>query len=155
MRWIGRRVLVMTAVVAALAPAVLVGSRTREGRRGALLERAAERLELTDEQRQRIRALYADHRAAVRSQFEALGDRREAQRDAMRAQPFDEARLRAAAEALGAARADLVVTRARIAHDVRAVLTPEQVKELDEMLDDYRALRGATRERFRRPRDVS
>lgn len=153
MRWTGRRVLTAAAVVAALVPAAVVGSRMRESPRRAVLQRATERLELTDDQRQRIRSLFADHRQEVRNQLEALGDRREAQRDAMRA-PFDEARIRGAAEAVGAAQADLVVTRARIAADVRAVLTPEQAKELDEMLDDYHALRGAVRERSRARRGV-
>jgi Spy/CpxP family protein refolding chaperone len=145
MRTSGRALGVAILMMTALAPTLSSAGRLRAGGRGALLERAMDRLELSADQRSGVEAVLAGHRAEMRRQIEAVMDRREAQLSAMRAQPLDEARIRAAVSAVGAARADLAVTRARIASEVRALLSAEQRARLDEMLETVRALSGRAR----------
>jgi Spy/CpxP family protein refolding chaperone len=133
-----------------LAAAGFALGRARPGERGALLERAMDRLELDADQRSRVEAVLAQHREEIRQQMEAVIASREAQYAAIHAEPFEEGRIRAAALALGAAQADLAVTRARIASEVRSILTEQQRARLEEMLEDVRALAGRGRERPRR-----
>jgi Spy/CpxP family protein refolding chaperone len=141
----------VAVAVSLLAPAGFAFERGRMGHRGALLERAMERLELSAEQRTRVEAVLGRHRGEVRKDWEAVIASREAQYAAIHGQPFDESRIRSAAAAVGAAQADLVVTRARIASEVRAILDDGQRARLDEMLEDVRALAGRMRERRARP----
>ena len=54
-------------------------------------------------------------------------------RDAIRAEPFDETAIRAQAAKVASLEADLAVQRAHVAHDIRAVLTPEQLQKLKDM----------------------
>jgi Spy/CpxP family protein refolding chaperone len=137
----------VAVAVSLLAPAGFAFERARVGDRGALLERAMDRLELSAEQRSRVEAVLARHRGEVRKDWEALVASREAQYAAVRGQPFDENRIRSAAAAVGAAQADLAVARARIASEVRAILDDGQRARLEEMLEDVRALTGRMRER--------
>jgi Spy/CpxP family protein refolding chaperone len=130
-----------------LATAEFAYGRPRLGERGALLERAMDRLELSDEQRARVEGVLTHHREEIRHEVEAVIASRQAQYATIHGQPFEEGRIRAATSALGAAQADLAVTRARIASEVRAVLTDSQRARLDEMLEDVRALAGRGRER--------
>jgi Spy/CpxP family protein refolding chaperone len=133
-----------------LAAAGFAFGRPRLGERGALLERAMDRLQLSDDQRSRVAAVLAQHREEIRREREALIASREAQYAAIHGQPFEEERIRAAASALGTAQADLAVTRARIASEVRSILSDPQRARLDEMLEDVRALAGRVRERRER-----
>ncbi len=151
-RWMSSKKLwvVVAALVLALTPAAFAAGRMGAGGRGALIERAMDRLDLRAEQRRQVEAILAGHRAELRQELDAVMDAREAQFAAIHDRPFDEAKIRAAASVLGAAAADLAVTRGEIANEVRAVLSPEQQAELEEMLDDFRALAGSLGERSRR-----
>jgi Spy/CpxP family protein refolding chaperone len=142
-----RRTVGLAISVSLLAPAGFAAGRARPGERGALLERAMDRLELNEDQRSRVKAALAHHRDEIRQQMEAVIASREAEYVAIHAEPFEESRIRAAARALGEAQADLAVTRARIASEVRSILTVEQRARLDEMWEDVRALAGRGRER--------
>ena len=58
---------------------------------------------------------------------------RRALRDAIRAESFDESAIRSQAAKVAGLEADLAVQRAHVAHDIRAVLTPEQLQKLKEL----------------------
>ena len=142
-----RRKIGVAISMSLLATAGFAAGRPRLGGRGALLERAMDRLELSEDQRSRVEAVLAHHREEIRQEMEAVIASRQAQYAAIHGQAFEEGRIRAAASALGAAQADLAVTRARIGSEVRSVLTEAQRVRLDEMLEDVRALAGRGRER--------
>jgi len=90
-------------------------------------------LGLTDAQREQVKAVMESHRADQK----AIGDRmqkaRKALHDAIAADTFDEAAIRAAAAEIGAVEADAAVLQARIHTEVVALLTPEQVKKAKEL----------------------
>ena len=87
---------------------------------------ALERLDLTDAQREQVRAVVQAHD----QELKALNDRSFAARKALElavmADTFDEGAIRARSADMAAVEADLAVTRARIRSEVFQMLTPEQ-----------------------------
>ncbi len=107
--------------------------------RRARFARVVQRLDLSAEQRAQVRGILERHRSTVREEREALRAGRRVQFEAVHEEAFDEEKIRAAAAGAARAHADLAVTRARISSEVRALLTPEQRQELDDMLVEARA----------------
>jgi protein CpxP len=89
-------------------------------------------LDLTDAQRDQVKAIMESHR----DEQKAIGDRMQAARkalhEAIAADTFDEAAIRAKAAEIGAIEADAAVLQAKIKSEVFAILTPEQVKKANE-----------------------
>jgi Spy/CpxP family protein refolding chaperone len=83
-------------------------------------------LNLTDAQRDEIRALRDGQRGDQRALRERMRTAREQLRQAMRADAPDEAAVRAAAGAVAAVQADQAVHRARSRAQFMSVLTPDQ-----------------------------
>lgn len=109
---------------------------------GMLRGLMAERLELTDEQRETIQGIIETQRETMRPWHEdmaRLGDELE---DAIHAEPFDEEAVRALAQQVADVRVEVAVARARVAQEVRSVLTPDQRETLGEL--------KAQRQSFRR-----
>jgi protein CpxP len=94
---------------------------------------ALRELGLTDTQREQVKAVMESHR----DEQQAIGDRmqtaRKALHDAIAADTFDEAAVRAAGAEVGAVEADAAVLQAKIRAEVIALLTPEQVKKAKEL----------------------
>ena len=90
-------------------------------------------LDLTDAQRDQVKAIMESHR----DEQQAIGDRMQAARKALHqaiaADTFDEAAIRAKAAEIGAVEADAAVLQAKIKSEVFAILTPEQVKKANEL----------------------
>jgi Spy/CpxP family protein refolding chaperone len=90
-------------------------------------------LDLTDAQHQQVRTIMESHR----DEQKAVGDRMQAARkalhEAIAADAFNEAAIRAAAVEIGAAEGDAAVLQAKIHGEVIAILTPEQVKKAKEL----------------------
>ena len=90
-------------------------------------------LDLTDAQREQVRAAVESHR----DEQKAIGDRmraaREALRDAIEADTFNEDAIRAAAAQIGAVEVDAAVLQAKIRAEIFALLTPEQVQKAKEL----------------------
>lgn len=101
------------------------------GQFGRLLELRSE-LDLTTEQRNKIRDVITSHKAEIATAIKPVVEKRRALREATLATNVDETAIRAAANDLGRAIGDAAVVGAKVKAEVRAVLTPEQQKKLDE-----------------------
>jgi periplasmic protein CpxP/Spy len=103
------------------------------------------RLDLTEDQRTRVRQIMESHRDEQR----AIGERARAAHDALRAvtesPAFDESAVRARAADVAAVEADMAVARARIYNEVYQILTPEQQTKLKTL----QAERGQRQDRVR------
>ena len=110
------------------------------------IERMAERLDLSDEQRDSIRAIVDKARPAFREYGDSLRDNREKLRELAQADDADQAAIRALADAQGGAMADMIVLRTDMMREVRAVLTPEQRKELENRRSHHGRRHGEQRD---------
>lgn len=128
-------------VAAGLATGVLAQAGGDSGERGRRAHAGAglRGLDLTDAQRQQIQEIRQAHRDEMQKAAERLRAAHQSQRDAVRATPVDEGRIRATSDALAAAMTDMAVLRARIHEQTLSVLTPEQ----QERAKALRAERGA------------
>jgi periplasmic protein CpxP/Spy len=103
------------------------------GRGGPLAGLPLRELNLSDAQREQVKAIVDSHQAEMK----AVGDRAMTARQALHAATtsasFDEAAVRARAAELAAVEADVAVGRARIFSDVYQILTPEQQAKVKEL----------------------
>lgn len=90
-------------------------------------------LDLSQEQRDSIRAILEAERDTVQALRQQLRDNRQAFRDAHPPTEFDEAAVRAQAEKQGKLHTELAVVMARTRAKALAVLTPEQRTQLAEL----------------------
>ena len=112
---------------------------------GNPMARIAAQLDLSDEQREQIRAILASARKdseALRTQIKAMRGQIE---QMIRDDNYYEDQARMLVESNSQAFVELAMTGIRTLHDIRAVLTPEQRAKADAMLDQWKA-RHARRE---------
>jgi Spy/CpxP family protein refolding chaperone len=109
------------------------GMRGGPGGSGGMFGLPLRALELTDAQREQVKAIMASHRDAQKAAGDKMMEARKALHDAIAADAFDEAAIRAAAGAVAALDADAAVQQARIRAEVFAILTPEQAKKAKEL----------------------
>ena len=112
--------------------------------------RLAERLDLTDEQQAKIESIVEQERPAIQQLRQQLMEARKAFRDTMTPGTFDEAAVRAHAEAQSKLMTEMMVASARMKAHVLAVLTPEQLTQLEEMRDLFDDFVGPRHGGFRR-----
>jgi protein CpxP len=109
-------------------------------------------LDLTDAQRDQVKAIFDSHK----DEFQAIGERlktaRQAQAAAVETQPLDEAAIRAKATDLAAVQADAAVLRAKVHAAVSQVLTPEQQEKAKALKAEREQRRAQMRERFQERR---
>ncbi len=105
---------------------------TANGRFGRRLAQ----LGLTDSQRAQVKTILRGYQPTVGPLVKEVVTERRALRDTVRAQTIDETAIRAEAAKVASLEADLAVQRAHVAHDIRAVLTPEQIQKLKAMQMD-------------------
>lgn len=106
-------------------------------------------LDLTDEQKAQIREMlpaYRDKKEGLRT---ALHAKRQEMRTLMEAESFDEKAVRQKFREMAPLMEDMAVLRGRVRHDIKAVLTPEQVAAIQ----DRRPNRGDKRSEHRRLRE--
>ena len=115
-----------------LARADTNGVGTTNGRFGRRLAQ----LGVTDSQKAQVKAILRSYQPTVGPLVKELMIERRALRDIIRAQTVDETAIRAQAAKAASLEADLAVQRAHVAHDIRAVLTPEQLQKLKQMQID-------------------
>ena len=126
---------VLGAVIVALAAGGLLAGRfsagafPREGHSGfgpRIFGRIARDLELSGDQKARIKTILKSHATEIESQMKASAAARQAVHDAVLAQPVDEAAIRAAAARLGQVHADGAVLFAKVRTEVDPILTDDQ-----------------------------
>jgi len=93
---------------------------------GNRIDRMAKKLNLTEAQKEQVKAILASEREKTEPLRQQLAENRENLRKAIHAQPFDEATVRALAAKQNDTRVELVVSRARARSQIYALLSPEQ-----------------------------
>ena len=132
------------------------GGKGRRGGRGGgagiFGGRLAETLNLTDAQREQLRQIAERYRQSFRAQHERRGEGPRGRVDSLAGGAFDEAAVRAAAQARAAAQVEREVAHARMAHEMYNVLTAEQKAQLEafrqqreQRRQEFRTRRGARR----------
>jgi periplasmic protein CpxP/Spy len=89
-------------------------------------------LHLTEDQEDKVFAIVHAAAPALREQEKALRKAREALRDLNESPQYDESRVKGLADSAAKADSQLIVLRARTEHEILALLTPEQLKQLQE-----------------------
>jgi Spy/CpxP family protein refolding chaperone len=93
---------------------------------GKRIDRMAKKLNLTEAQKEQVKAILTSERDKVEPLRQQLAKNRENLRKAIEAQPFNEATVRALARSQNETRVELVVSRARTKSEIFALLSPEQ-----------------------------
>jgi protein CpxP len=89
-------------------------------------------LKLTDDQQDKVFAIVYAAAPAMREQAKALRKAHEALRDINESPQYDENKVKGLAESAAKADSQLTVLRVRTEHEIYALLTPEQRKQLEE-----------------------
>ena len=126
-------------------------SETRENSGNRHFALLARDLDLSSEQQRQIRDLKAAHRQEVKPLYRNLGEERREIRQLVQAEAFDESAARAIAAHQAETRAGLLVEQARVGHQIRSVLTPEQQLLADQKRSrDQRECRPRAQQKSRR-----
>ena len=130
------------SVVATTAHAGMGCGHERHGQRGMdsdhRINRMADRLELSAEQRDKVRAIADKSRPALRAVHDKMQENRKSMRALMQQEKPADAELRKLADARGKLVAEMTVLRARMKSDIHAVLTPEQRDKLKQHSEQRR-----------------
>ncbi|HVM60588.1 MAG TPA: Spy/CpxP family protein refolding chaperone [Verrucomicrobiae bacterium] len=103
--------------------------------KGRFAHRLAQ-LGVTDQQKAQVKTILRGYQPTLGPLITEVVTERRALRDTIRAQTVDETAIRAEAAKVASLEADLAVERAHVVHDIRAVLTPEQIQKLKDMQID-------------------
>jgi Spy/CpxP family protein refolding chaperone len=125
---------------------VAPGGRGGPGTGGLRL--AIRNLDLSESQGEQIRAIFEaerDRASASHQQMRLLG---EELREQIETDPYNEEAVRTKAAALAALRVEMAVLRARQSGQVRDLLTPEQLDQLEQSKEKRRAFRDDRHRRF-------
>ena len=107
------------------------GRKGMRGMRGGLFGgRFAEKLNLTDAQKEQMKQIAARYREGAKAQRQQRGERARGGFDLLKGGTFDEGAVRAAAQARANASVERQVTRARMMFEMYNVLTAEQKAQL-------------------------
>ena len=99
-------------------------------------------LNLSEAQRDQIFKIHHDQAPAFRDQMKKVRASREELQKLARADKFDQAAVRRAADTQAKAISEMAVMRVQAQNQVRAVLTPEQKAKLDQMRQEHESRRG-------------
>lgn len=109
-------------------------------------------LNLTDTQREQVRATTDGHRAEFDAIRTRMGAARAALQEAVTADTFNEATVRQRSVDVAAVEADAAVLRAKVHAEVWALLTPEQQQKARELKVERTRRQAQMRERFQQRR---
>lgn len=126
------------------------GGRGMRGPGGII--RGLRALDLSETQRDQVKAAVESHKAEFEAQFEKLGTARRALHDSMTAETFDEAAIRQKSADVAVVEADGAVLQAKVHGEVWALLTPEQQQEARQLRTQMEQRIGRMRERFEQRR---
>jgi protein CpxP len=153
---IGKQVAI--GIAASIAVAALMASTIlahpgfgpgRSGMMGRMGPSLLEQLQVSADQRSQIQNIFTDGRETIRPLIQQLREKHAALREVAQTQPFDETLVRSHAQEIADLQARLMVARAQLGNQFRAVLTDEQQARLAELrtqrLEKFREWR---KERF-------
>ena len=109
-------------------------------------------LDLSETQREQVKAAMESHKAEFEAQREKLGTTRKALHDSMTAETFDEAAIRQMSAEVAVVEADGAVLQAKVHGEVWALLTPEQQQKARQLRTQMEQRIGQMRERFEQRR---
>lgn len=122
----------------------------RRGMEGGFAGRFAEKLNLTDAQKEQMKQIAARHRESTKALREQMRQARGGDEGFLNGGTFNESAVRSAAQARANAQVELEVSRARMMSEMYAVLTAEQKAQLaterqqrEQKRQERRARRGA------------
>jgi Spy/CpxP family protein refolding chaperone len=140
------KILILSSAVALLIPALLLAQAAKDHMgmmgmgHGDMVKHIVKQLDLTPDQVQQVKTIFANHKAELTTEVAALKTTRGTLFDAVHADTLDEAAIRAAAAQESQAHVDLALTHAKMLGEVRQVLTPEQQPKLKALLTHVRGL---------------
>lgn len=108
--------------------------------RGGILQRAAEKLELTEAQKTQIKSELLAEKDNLKQLLGRLHDARKDLREAIRANSATEASVRAASAKVATVQADLAVERLKLHGKIAPILTEEQkakIAEFEARVDEF------------------
>lgn len=92
-------------------------------------KKIAAELGLSAQQKHDIKGIIANHKPQIQPLRKELVAERRALRTLIQSETFDEAAIRAQSAKVATTEADMAVERAKMAQQIRAVLTPEQIQK--------------------------
>lgn len=126
------------------------GGKDGHGQEGGFAGRFAEKLNLTDAQKEQMKQIAARHRESTKALREQMRQARGGDEGFLNGGTFNESAVRSAAQARANAQVEMEVSRARMMSEMYAVLTPEQKAQLaterqqwEQKRQERRARRGA------------
>ena len=96
-----------------------------------MFNRVADRLDLSDSQRDQVKGILRTHKDAIVAQIQATQKARQGLHQAISANPIDENGIRAAAAKLGQVEGDGAVLHAQIRAEILPVLNDDQKQNLE------------------------
>ncbi len=117
-------------------PAMAHGAHGSDGA-GMFLHHLAGQLNLSADQKDKIKAVFTAHKDQLQTQMTQLHQARTTLANAVHADTFDENAIRTAAAALGQAEADGAVLHAQLFGEVKLLLTPDQLAKAKELLAQH------------------
>jgi Spy/CpxP family protein refolding chaperone len=112
---------------------------------GKRVDRMAKQLGLTEAQQKQVKTILASEREKAAPLRQQLAENREKIRQAVEAEPFDEAAVRALAQSQNETRVELAVSRARTKSRIFALLSPEQREKANRLGPMGKGRRGRHR----------
>jgi protein CpxP len=119
-----------TALATAQGPQGGPGAFGRGPRPGGPADFGLRGIDLTDAQREQVRAIMESNRAALEQTGKALREAQRAFVEATAGSAIDEAAVRTRSTAVANAMADEAILRAKVRAEVHALLTAEQLQQL-------------------------
>src|SRR5689334_15854257 len=118
---------------------------------GPRMEGLAQKLNLSEDQRNRIQAIHERQRTQMQARMPEMKARHQALRDAMKDPKSSEAELRRRFDAVNELRFQRMMSARQSRQEIRAVLTPEQQAQADALREQFRTrVRARMRERLER-----
>jgi Spy/CpxP family protein refolding chaperone len=140
------KLFILTLAAALLAGGLITtktwaaGSADAVPLRGKILQRIAEKLNLTADQKAQIKTILAGEKDTLKPLLAALHDARKNLRAAIRADGANETSVRAASATVAGAEADLAVERLKLYGKIAPILTAEQrqqISEFEQRADEF------------------
>jgi len=114
------------------APAGTADSPRARPLAGFMLRRAVHQLDLTADQRMQAKAILKKYQPDLSPEVDQVLAARKALRTAIRALPYDAAAVEAATDKVQAAQKQVILETARMRSELRQVLTPKQLDQIDQ-----------------------